>query len=112
MKFYDLPDVLIDYIFSFDDNNYYKKIYKNAIKHILHIHHRVVTNMFLSQFYHFYSIYANPYVHYPAWHRNLNQSQYILHSVSTHGVQIICDKVNPTEIRKASSGYKELSNLL
>ena len=113
MKFYDLPDVLIDYIFSFDDNDYYKKTYKNAIKQILHIHHRVVTNMFLSQFHHFYSIYTNASIRYyrspySTNRKNLSRSQYILHSVFTHGVQIIHDKVNPTDIRKASSGYKKL----
>ena len=110
MKFYDLPDVLIDYIFSFDDNCYYKKIYKSAMIQLLHIHYRMITNMFFSQFHHFYDIYRNPSVRYQSPNRDLNRCQYILHSVFSYGVRIVCDEVKPTDIRKASSGYKELLN--
>lgn len=48
MRFFDLPDVLIDYIYSFDDNVFFHCEYSKTIKQIQSIYNRRVTNIYLS----------------------------------------------------------------
>lgn len=97
MRFYDLPDVLIDYIFSFDDNTYYKQLYRNNMKQILAVHNRIITNMYLSTFHSYYDIYQNHMTKY-MFRKSLTMSQYILHGNKQYGVKIVHDSLSPEKI--------------
>lgn len=100
MRFYDLPDVIIDYIYSFDDNYFYRKLYSNALAQMLTIRARLVTNTYLSCFHNYYNIYySHMIVHFLRSHK-MSMSQYIFESYKQYGVQVVIDGLNPTDITK------------
>ena len=101
MHFYDLPDVLIDYIFSFDDNAYYKQIYHHNMKLLLSIHNRIITNIYLSANHMYYNIYQKHMEKF-IFRNELNRGQYILHGCKHFGVQIVRDILLPEDVKKAN----------
>jgi hypothetical protein len=100
MRFFDLPDVLIDYIYSFDDNFFYRKIYSNALTQMLTIRARLMTNMHLSAFHHYYNTY-NTFMTVHFVRERLSISQYILEGYKHLGVRIVLDMLPPRHITKA-----------
>lgn len=100
MHFYDLPDVIIDYIYSFDSNYYYRKIYNKVLTELLTIRARLVTNRFLCYFHQLYDIYYSYMTRYFI-RETMNVSQYIFDSFKQYGIQIIIDKLMPSYITKS-----------
>jgi len=100
MRLFDLPDVLIDYIYSFDDNFFYRKIYSNALTQMLTIRARLITNMYLSSFHYDYNTY-NTFMTEHFIREILSISQYILEGYKHLGIQIIIDTLPPRHITKA-----------
>jgi hypothetical protein len=100
MRFFDLPDVLIDYIYSFDDNYYYRKIYRNTLTQMLTIRARFITNMYLSSFHYDYNTY-NTFMTVHSVRERLSISQYILEGYKHLGIQIVLDMLPPRHITKA-----------
>lgn len=99
MRFYDLPDVLIDYVFSFDDNYYYKKAFTNTLNEAMAIRSRYITNLYLSSFHHYYSIYVR---HMMDKHMNVMPiAEYIFLSNQHNGSRVVLDKMEPSDIIKA-----------
>ena len=99
MRFYDLPDVLIDYIYSFDDNTFFRGEYSKTMKQIQFIYNSRLTNIYLSNFYCFYGIYEE---YKPVYYflPKMNIAQYILYSHRQYGVQVILDVLELNEIKK------------
>lgn len=56
---YQLPDVLIDYIFSFDSNDYHKKNFNAVVKELNFWYSRERTIKFLDYKYSIYNIYSD-----------------------------------------------------
>ena len=105
MRFYDLPDVLIDYIYSFDDNYFYRKIYSNTLTQMLTIQNRLITNIYLSSFHHYYNIYyAFMTVHFIR--NKMSISEYIFESYKQYGVQIALEGLSPTDVTKIQKKSK------
>ena len=73
---YHLPDVLIDYIFSFDNNHYHKTIFNKVIKELIYWYSRRRTQLFISNKYDIYKIYCEFYI--GGKKSMLTLSQYIL----------------------------------
>jgi hypothetical protein len=101
MRFFDLPDVLIDYIYSFDDNVFFYCEYRKSMKQIQSIYNRRLTNIYFSNFYSFYSIYKNYCPSYIL--PKMNIAQYILHSNRQFGVQVILDGLDTKEIKRVNN---------
>jgi hypothetical protein len=99
MRFYDLPDVLIDDIYSFDDNTFFRREYRKTIKQIQSIYNLRLTNIYLSNFNLLYGIYEE---YKPVYNflPKMNIAQYILHSYRQYGVQVILDVLELNEIKK------------
>ena len=74
---YQLPDVLIDYIFSFDSNDYHKKNFNAVVKELNFWYSRERTIKFLDCKYSIYNIYSDYHI---GWWKNslLTLPQYIL----------------------------------
>ena len=79
---YHLPSVLIDYIFSFDDNAYYKRKIYMVIKELDFWYGWKRTQIFLDSKYNTYEIYYD----YQSQKQNptMNVSQYILWGSKTY----------------------------
>ena len=99
---YQLPDVLIDYIYSFDCNTYYKTKYNAVMREINHKYSWRRTQKFLQHKHSTYSIYyeyqlrTNPR---PA----MSLTQYILSVSKKYGDCVIVDDMRWmlwTELRK------------
>ena len=78
---YHLPNELIDYIFSFDDNAFHRKHYNAVMKELDMWYNWRRTNLFLENKYNTYKIYydyQHEYHHDLKNHFILNMSQYIL----------------------------------
>jgi hypothetical protein len=73
---YHLPDVLIDYIFSFDSNYYHKTIFNAVIRELDYWYSRRCTQLFISNKYDIYKIYCQFYI--GGKKSMLTLSQYIL----------------------------------
>ena len=58
---YWLPKELQDYIYSYDDNVYYKNIYHHALKDLLHSHYRTTTEKVMRYIHIDYGIYLKHY---------------------------------------------------
>ena len=89
---YHLPDVLIDYIFSFDSNDYHKKKYSAVMKELNFWYDKRRTQLFISCKYNVYDIYRN--YHIGRKYSMLTLSQYMLwiskqysHDVHVSGIK-------------------------
>jgi hypothetical protein len=104
MKFYDLPDDLIKYIYTFDDNKYYKCIYSNILNDLLNIRSRKIINIYLSEFHNYYDIYKR-LTYYPT----ISSSKYILMSNKTHGPKCISvnDNLNPSYFKNLKIWFEQ-----
>ena len=94
---YHLPNVLIDYIYSFDDNSYYKRKYFMVMKEISFQYSWKCTKMFLGEKHNIYDIYYE----YNMNKKNpiINPSQYVLWLSKNYGGEVYVDTINK-EVRK------------
>lgn len=83
-----LPKELVDYIYSYDDNVYWKSIYKNNMRVIELARSKNIYITYLSNMYIYHNIYK---CRQPTWlnHIGLNTSVYILRHQKTYGDNLI-----------------------
>jgi hypothetical protein len=88
---YHLPNVLIDYIYSFDDNSYYKRKFHMVMKEILFQYSWKCTRVFLEGKHNIYDIYYQ----YNMKKKNpiINTSQYILWVSKNYGKVVYVDTI-------------------
>lgn len=111
MRLYDLPDVIIDYIYSFDDNYFYRKQYNNALAQMLLIRERLISNIYLSSFHSYYNIYCTHMIVHGIRKNQMSISQYIFESHKQLGIQVILDSLSPTDITKSKCIKKNENNV-
>ena len=83
-----LPKELVDYIYSYDDNVYWKYIYNNNISVIELARSKNIYITYLSNMYNYHDIYKSRQ---PEWlnHVGLNASGYILRHQKKYGDNLI-----------------------
>ena len=83
-----LPKELVDYIYSYDDNVYWKLIYKNNMRVIELARSKNIYITYLSNMYNYHNIYKSRQ---PTLlnHIGLNASGYILHHQKNYGDKLI-----------------------
>jgi hypothetical protein len=82
-----LPKELIDYIFEFDGNHYYKTIYKTVLDGILQTFNRSIIYQYLANIHQYYHIYItnSKFRYFP----KLNLSQYTLKHSKDYGERLM-----------------------
>lgn len=86
-RLFSLPDVLIDYIYSYDDNAHYQHIYKNILRELLHKCGRTIINKYLSNLNIIYSTYES--INKIKYFQYLSPSQYILKHLSLYNESLM-----------------------
>lgn len=86
-RLYSLPKELIDYIFEFDSNHYYKTIYKIVLDGVQQTYNRSLINQYLGRIHQYYHIYItnSQFRYFP----KLNLSQYILKHSKDYGERLM-----------------------
>ena len=82
-----LPKELVDYIYSYDDNVYWKSIYNKNTRVIELARSKNIYITYLSNMYNYHNIYKNRQPH--CLNIGLNASGYILHHQKNYGDKLI-----------------------
>lgn len=99
---FHLPDVLIDYIYSFDCNTYHKKNYNEVMKELNHMYCWRRTQKFLQHKHRTYGIYYDYHWRVTA----MTIAQYILSVSRKYGDCIIVDDMRWIFLKPFSSKFR------
>lgn len=78
-----LPDVLIDMIYSYDDNKYHKNNYKLVINELKHLYYRRLIHAFLAGLHHYHRICCDCWM--DKYSRDIKITEYIFMHVKQYG---------------------------
>jgi hypothetical protein len=92
-----LPQELIRYIYAFDDNEYLKKKYTNALSNMMQIHRKWKVCQYMSPLYSYYAIYKNHHHYYGQGDFSL--SKYILVHNKNYGDKLLVITMNPSFVK-------------
>ena len=93
-----LPQELIRYIYAFDDNEYLKKKYTNALSNMMQIHRKWKVCQYMSPLYSYYTIYKNH--HHIYGDGDFLLSKYILVHNKKYGDGLLVITMSPSYVKK------------
>lgn len=92
-----LPHEVILYIYTFDDNEYFKKKYTNALSNMMQINRNWKICQYMSPLYSYYAIYKNHHHYYGTGDFSL--SKYILVHNKNYGDELLVITMNPSFVK-------------